>query len=676
MVNHRPRALAAVMTTLALTTGGVVAAAPGHADTSALDAQFEATYQAPQQYPNIAIDWDVPITMSDGTVLKANVYRPADAAGHPVDEQLPTIVNLTPYTKLVGALAEAALSVPGLSDALVKVLAKADFSALGMSSLSDILRAVPGGAGRTFAVDPNLVRSGYTQVVVDVRGTGFSQGDWQVFGDREQADGAEVIDWAAQQPWSDGKIGMNGISYSGINQLQTAERHPAALGAIFPIVPGSDLIRDVAAPGGALGIGFIPEWLAAVDGTKLIPDLTALLTGKFDWTWLADRAADPLTFIDTVIAALTTPSVDQIPPQLYSVLNNRSDLRQAWLGHPEQIQVPTFVYGGWHDIFTYSSPQVYNAVDVPAEQKKLLMGDTYHVTTSAGLGDPGAPAPLDALQRAWFDKWLKGIDNGIDRYSPVTLWQQGTEQWTTDDSFPRAGMDYRRMYLGATTSGTAPQSRYDGSLAAQPDGPATVSVDPSMLTMCSRDAIQGTAGLVPEPDQCAKDARISEGAALSFTSAPVDRPTVISGPIGVHLNTVLDATDGYWTVTVNDVAPDGHSTVWSTGQLQASLRAVDESKAQRSANGDYTDPYPALSLDQRQPVVPGAPTVLDIGIRATDGMLQPGHRLRLDVFAGNLPSSIPVRPLLNESGLRTQHLALDPDQPSWINVPVQADSGW
>ncbi|MFG1774405.1 CocE/NonD family hydrolase [Nocardia salmonicida] len=677
MIKHRGR-LAALAASVVILAGAVAFAPFGQASPNAegLDAQFVATHNGPQQYPNVFIEWDVPITMSDGTVLKANVYHPAGADGQPIAEPTPTIVNMTPYTKLVSNLADSALAVPGLSDLLLPVLQNLDFTPFGFSSLSDIMRALPGGAARTFGVDRNLIRGGYTQVVVDVRGTGFSQGTWQVFGEREQIDGVEVVDWAAKQHWSDGKIGMSGISYSGINQLQTAQRHPEALKAIFPVVPGSDLIRDVAAPGGALGIGFIPAWLLAVDGAKLLPDLMSMLNGKFDWVWLRDRVTDPFTFFNVLIAALTTPNIEQIPPEMGAILDDESPLRTAWVGAPEQVRVPTFLYGGWHDIFTYSTPRIYNAVNVPAEQKKLVMDDVYHVTVSSGLGQPGAPAPLESLQRAWFDKWLKGIDNGIDRYDPVTLWQQGSKQWTTDVAFPRPGMQHRRLYLDPASSGTAPGARHDGSLRTAPGAAQRLSVDPSLTTICSRDAAQGTAGILPLPDVCSKDARISEGAALTFTTAPVSEPTRISGPIAAHLNTVLDATDGYWTVTVNDVAPDGTSTVWSQGQLTASLRTIDEPKATRSPNGDYTDPYPYLTLDTRQPIVPGEPTTIDIGVRATDGVLLPGHRLRVDVFASNFPSGIPLRPLLNESGLRTQHLELDPSRPSWINVPLDTDPGW
>ncbi|GAB2535480.1 CocE/NonD family hydrolase [Nocardia heshunensis] len=221
----RARTLGALaLLATAVTVGAMVQPlATAEPDAGALGAGWTATADAPPQYPGVHIDWDVPITMSDGTVLKANVYRPMDAAGHIVDTPLPTIVNLTPYTKLVSMIADSALSIPGLSDTLSGFLQGFDLSGVGLGGLSDLVKTLPGGAARVFTADRKLIQSGYTQVVADVRGTGFSEGVWQVFQEREQRDSAEVIDWAAQQPWSDGKVGMSGISYSAINQLQAAE---------------------------------------------------------------------------------------------------------------------------------------------------------------------------------------------------------------------------------------------------------------------------------------------------------------------------------------------------------------------------------------------------------------------------------------------------------------------
>ncbi|WP_238846283.1 CocE/NonD family hydrolase [Nocardia terpenica] len=413
--------------------------------------------------------------MSDGTVLKANVYRPTDVAGRPIDTPTPTIVNLTPYTKLVSNILDSAISIPWLGEAILDLFRRFDLTGTPLAGITDITKAFGTGLPRTLAVDRNLIESGYTQIVVDVRGTGFSEGTVQFFGQREQQDTVEVIDWASRQPWSNGSIGMSGVSYSAVDQIQAADKQPPALKAIFPVEPGSDLMHDILAPGGGLNAGFVPGWLAAVDATKLVP----------------------------------RPGIDRAGTVRLEVARR------------------------------------------PGRQ------------------------PADLLRHA----------------------------------------DRRTAHTGRR----AP-------------------------------------------------ARQREIRIRREQSAPID----------VHLNTVYDATDGYWSATLNDVAPDGLSTVLSTGQLVVSLRAIDPGRSTRSADGDLTGPYTKLTLDSRQPVVPGQPTTIDLALTPTDAILQPGHRLRADVYASNFPKGLPVLlfPFLADTRLQPQHLDLDTAAPSFVNVPIGGAPGW
>ncbi len=648
----------------------------GEPNLAGQEEQWTAVHDGPQQFPDVHLDADVPIRMSDGVVLKANIYRPVDITGAVITQPLPTIVNLTPYTKLMTDLIGSAIENPALQPLVMALVKQVNLSGTPISSFGDLLHALDGGTVPTvLGLDRNLIRSGYTLVVADVRGTGQSQGKWETLSDREQLDTREVIDWSATQPFSNGKVAMSGGSYAAINQLQAAQDAPAALKAIFPVVPGSDLLRDVVAPGGGVGTTFLPMWLNTVNQLKLIPDLKAMLTGTFDWKWLTTRVADPATNVDLLAAALLTPSLDRMPPALSNALDENSAFRQAITGHPERVTVPTFVYGGWHDIFADSATKIYQAIPLAPGRKQLVVGDTYHANPGAGTGIPGAPPRLEVLQRAWFDKWLKDIDNGIDRYGPIVLKEQGGG-WVTMPEYPQPGTVHRRIYLTAAPSGTGTGSAHDGSLSADP--PAAVdslTVAPGLATVCSRDAAQGSAGSGAILDACAKDSRIAEHDALTFTSAPVTAPTAISGPIDIHLQSMHDATDGFWSATVNDVAPDGTSTALTTGQLTVSMRAIDDARSARSANGDYTVPFHPITAASRETVTPGSPVALDIAVIPTQARLQIGHRLRIDLFAADAPKSMPFRPMLNDSELKPQHLQLDPNAPSFVNLPTDRPIG-
>ncbi len=671
MIGVRSAALATVAAmAVGLGGAGVASADPTG---GAAGRQWTASHDSKQKkYAGVSIQTDVPIRMSDGTVLRADIYRPADARKRPIATKTPTIVNLTPYTKLLTSLGTAVTEHPVLKPFMEQVVSKIHLTG-PLRGADDLIGTMRDGGAKTMMADYDLIRSGYTQVVVDVRGTGFSQGKWQTFKSREQKDTVEVINWAARQKWSDGKIGMSGVSYSGINQIYAAKMAPKALKAIFPVEPGGDLIRDVVAPGGALGVGFLPLWLTLVNATKLIPNVASMMTGNFDWKWLADRMSEPGTFYPQLFAALSTPNIASIPPNLKSLLETNSDERSSWLSGADKITVPTMIYGGWFDLFTNTEVRAFNQIPLPPSQKKLIMGDGYHLTIGARQsGKNGTPPRLDVLQKAWFDKWLKGIDNGIDRYSPVTLKQVG-DKWISADQFPRAGMQRQRLYLSDKRSGTAPYAVRDGSLkVARTTSRGRLTVSPGLATICSRDSAQQTIGVVAILPVCSDDARFSERDALTFTSAPVPTTRSVSGYTNVRLNTVHDATDGYWVATLNDVAPNGTSKVISTGQLVTSLRAYDAAKSEFAANGDVIDPYLKLTLSSRQPVTPGKPVAIDIGLLPTEALIKAGHRLRVDVFAMNMPRGLPLRPLLNASQLKPQHIQLDPTRPSFVNLPISA----
>lgn len=665
-----------VIVTVILVVAAQSARHPVHRDTAPavspaeLAQQWTALHDGPQPYPETEIDKDVLITMSDGVVLKADVYRPAAAGGAVETRPLPTIVTMTPYSKMMSSLIDSAMGDPGVRQWTMDLVRRINLTGTPISGFEDLLHALDGGTVATvLGLDSQLVRAGYTVVSVDVRGTGQSQGLWDTLGEREQLDTREVIEWSARQPWSNGRVAMSGGSYAGINQLRAAENAPKPLQAIFPVEPGSDLMRDVVAPGGGVGVTFLPLWLNQVNQAKLMPDVKAMLNGTFDWQWLSDRMADPATNYDLLAQALLTPSLRNMPPALSDALDENSAFRQGIMGHPEKITVPTFVYGGWHDIFANSATTLYNDIQLPPGRKQLIVGDTYHANPGSGTGRPGSPPRLDVLQRAWFDHWLKDIDNGIAGYGPVIVWEQGGN-WVVMDQFPQPGMTHRRVYLSGAPSGTTDDSVHDGSLTGQPGGSDRLTVAPGLTNLCSRDMAQGSAGIGAVLDMCAKDSRIAERNALTFTTEPIAERTIISGPINVHLETVHDAADGYWNVTVNDVAPDGTSTVLSTGQLTASLRAIDEARSTRSANGDLTAPHNPLTLDSVRKVVPGEPVALDIAVIPIQAVLAPGHRLRLDVFAGNSPKALAFRPMLNNTELAPQHLELDPAAPSFINLPT------
>ncbi|KXP06484.1 CocE/NonD family hydrolase [Tsukamurella pseudospumae] len=678
---HLRLALAAVLATIALLAasvgapglGGRAAAEPwkpGPGVAGLINPEWTASHDGPTRYPRMATEWDVPIRMSDGTVLRANVFRPADATGRATADKTPTIVNATPYTKFASTLATAITNLPVLFPALVGALNMLNFSGTPIGGVDQLRNVLNSGLLYTsFAVDEKLVRSGYTVVVVDVRGTGNSQGVWDVLGAREQQDTVEVLGWARKQAWANGRLGMFGTSYSAINQLQAAATAPAGLDAIFPVVPGADLVADIIAPGGGFGIGFLTPWLAGVNILKFIPDIRSLLNGTFDWKWLADRVENPAVFVPELLTGTFSPTVDGFTTPVKQLVDKNSPLRAAYRTPLGKITTPTFAVGAWNDIFTNTEWRLPNDLSaLPTSKKKLIMSDAAHGTVTNDMGGVNQPTRVDVLQKAWFDKWLKGIDNGIDNYAPVTVHRLGGD-WAQGDSFPESGQRYQRMYLSSVPSGTAPTALSDNSLQTSPPRiTARRTVGPGLSTLCSNDTGQAMFGLLVLTG-CTKDTRVAEMNGLTFTSKPVSKSTVISGPINLRLTTTQDARDAYWSVIVTDVSPDGRSEKISSGQLTTSLRRIDESRSIRTDSGDYAAPYYDLDMTQRQLVTPGQVVELDIATHATSAVLKPGHRLRVDVFALNLIKAMTLGPVTAETQLRPQHVLIDPQRPSYLVVP-------
>ncbi|QBS40607.1 peptidase [Nocardia sp. CS682] len=638
-------------------------------------AGWTAATDGPQPYTRIFSDLAIPVTMGDGTVLKLDVQRPGNG-DRPTDEKLPTIIEFETYSKIAVNLASALLQIPGIDDVLLPALASVGAPpGSGLEGLTDLSRQLDSGLVQAAAHNFDLVKGGYNLVHVDIRGTGTSEGQWQMFGAKERDDAAEVIDWVTGQPWSDGSVGLKGTSATGIAALRAADRGNPAIKAIFSYIASGDLVDDIVIPGGAVGFGFAAFWPMAVNLAKFAPDVEAVIAGRFDpaqqLQWLKDRLADPLTFMDVVANAFTAMDTGQLAPKTRELIMPNSDLRNGLQANMPQIAAPTFLISAWWDVFGSTATETYNEIAQSSDRKKLIVGEGYHAGGGlAGFGHSGMPPRVDVLQRSWFDKWLKGIDNGIDYYSPLTLKQQGGH-WTSALSFPRSGHAHRRMYLDDRPSGTA-NSAYDGGLAATPAQHAVteLTVAPSVLSLCSRDTSRIWAGVPSIIMACDQDSQIWELHGLTFTSNPVAERTVISGAVNAHLNTVLDRPDGYWVVTLNDVFPDGRSREISSGQLVSSLRQINDAKSTIAPNGDYINPEYYLELDRRELVVPGQPLTLDIGIDPTEAVLEPGHRLRLNVYASNLPKGLPPMPILADSGLAPQRLRLDPDQPSWLNVPL------
>ncbi len=299
--------------------------------------------------------------------------------------------------------------------------------------------------GELSGYNPYLVRRGYIDVVADVRGTGGSTGEWGFFDPVQGHDGATLVNWAAELPHADGKVGLFGASYMGINQFETAadagSRHVKAL---FPIIAGNDIYRDTAFAGGFPDIEFGAFYLgltAALNVVLPFEEHNQNLPQA-----LADHVADLKSFDINLLESLETgapPSYDQT---YWQARNPARYIKQIVSDH-----IPAFLIGGWYDLFqrgellNYSSFQ--NAFDhrpllAPMSSTQgvtpryqLIQGPWYHVTAGQGLDYHGLG--MNGVALAWFDHWLKGSNTGITATkNPLHLEDLSTAKWYSASRYP------------------------------------------------------------------------------------------------------------------------------------------------------------------------------------------------------------------------------------------------
>jgi len=374
-----------------------------------------------QESDGMNIDWNVPIEVSDGITLRADVFRPVG------DGKFPVLMTYGPYAK-------------GLSF-------QEGYPAQWQNLMANHPEVADGTSSRYAnweTCDPEKwVPEGYICIRVDSRGTGMSPGVIDPFSPREVQDYYECIEWAAKQDWSTGNVGLLGVSYYAMNQWQVAAKRPPHLKAICPFEGASDLYRDAVRHGGILStfwIRWYPVQVTSVQNGLGARGRVSAITG--------DPIAGFEALPDDVLAA------------------NRRDLRADQLSHPllddwfkernarlEDIEVPVLSCGNWGGQGLHLRGNVEGFARAGSEQKWLEMHGREHWTefyTDYGI----------KLEREFFDHFLKGIDNGWDRRPPVKLQVRTVDGFVERDEheWPLGRTEWTRLHLDNGAGTLAPSA--------------------------------------------------------------------------------------------------------------------------------------------------------------------------------------------------------------------------
>jgi putative CocE/NonD family hydrolase len=451
------------------------------------------------------------------------------------------------------------------------------------------------------------VPEGYAFIGVSLRGTGCSGGVWDFFQPVEAKDGVDAIRWIGRQPWSDGKVGMIGKSYPGITQLFVAEEagaeqaagQPVPLVAIAPGHTYGDIYRDVAYPGGIFNYSFASLWSFIA---QPYPSYSAGFQGveAGDQTCIKNQADRPKnTPQNPFLQAQEHPWDD-------ALIRERSPIYNIG-----KINVPIYTVASWQD--EQVGPRAVNwftdvRPDVPL-YATVTNGDHGMYRTTPSLND----------LNAFFDHYLKGVDNGYQNTPRIRVWWEAGRNggarapgWvTSQDGWSASPAAVAKFFLnkGGTLGGA----------------PGTGGPDPYAYAGPTGQGIQNPAysGVTSQPNVYLWSAKPPPGAAVAYTSAPLTQTTAALGSGNLDLWLASTAVDTDLQVTLTEVRPDGQEEYVQAGWLRASHRKLDPSKS------TPTRPYQTQQQADQQLLTPGTPTEMQIEIFPFGHVFRAGSRIRV-----------------------------------------------
>jgi putative CocE/NonD family hydrolase len=463
-------------------------------------------------------------------------------------------------------------------------------------------------------------------VAQDVRGAFASEGRFY-FGRNDgwdvHRDGFDTIEWAAQQPWSNGKVGMTGACGTGMTQFQVAPTNHPAMKALFVMIGGVE-----------------KNYYYRDNVYRL--SLNRNMPFWFYLSQLQHETAPPGS--ETVRARLEATSQDpeqiqswfkHLPLKSYPPAEGMGDWFFKALEHPEdgpywqandvahkfnEIEVPILHVAGWFDFALGANLRYFSGIqrngrtEACRKAQRLIVGPWGHLNIGQRqIGEldfgPEAAFDINSARLKWYDHWLKGIDNGVLAEPAVKLFLMGENRWIDMRTWPPTNVRYEPLYFcaGACESGG---SLNNGSLSFEkPQG----AESPDRFTYDPDDPIPS---LASDIDAVPVDYRSLEPRMLTYTSEPLEQPLTIIGPVKVTLFGQSSATDTDWVVRLCDVWPDGRSMSVCDGILRARYRN---------------------SFKHEELMVPGKIYRFEVDLWATAQTFLPGHSIRVQVTSSDFP---------------------------------------
>ncbi|VCU71041.1 Cocaine esterase [Pigmentiphaga humi] len=473
---------------------------------------------------------------------------------------------------------------------------------------------------------------GYAFVHMDVRGTGRSGGEYRYMCLKEQQDLYDVIEWIGRQDWCTGKVGGIGQSYYARMQWFMGIQNPPSLACIAPFDGNIDTYRSSAYTGGIFG-EYPLHWYNSV--ARAVNQYPAEGPERLlDWDYTGEVRRHRL-YDDFWRERAAAENIDK-------------------------IEVPVFSIGVWSKVDLHLNGNIVGFQRTRSARKLLVLGSS---DVAAAVADYSSEAFHDKYLRRFYDRWLKGIDNGADADAPVTYFVPGANQFRTAQDWPPDGIHYQEYFLAPGPTGSV-ASLNDGALR---EAPAGNDVQPTTFDYPNPNWRRGTVGF----DSQGRPDRVRY--ALTFTTEPLADALEVTGPITLELYAGSSNTDTQFIVKLSEQyaqteaerAEDAQprSRIVSKGWLRASHRAMDEERSLEHAPWYlHTDP---------QPLTPGKVEKLVIAIMPTAHQFKKGSRIRLEISNGDSPvTDAPFHHAYAPWQMGTDTIHHDHGHPSRLSLPV------
>lgn len=472
----------------------------------------------------------------------------------------------------------------------------------------------------------------YVTIHASVRGTGCSGGEFDLFSWRSALDGREIVEWIADQPWSNGKVGIYGHSYGGITGFMVGATRPPHLTAMSVSGLIDDLYRGITYPGGVSNYGFPLLWTLGVRTVYDVGGGTYPGLAAGDQTCAENMSTRSRTVVNDPVVQGTSDT------------DNTWWQARALMNYAERIEVPIHIAGAFQDEQTgpRGPYHLFEMVD-NAPARRLLMSNGDHGTQTS--------REFQAERLAWMDEWMRGDGRRFPASSVRTLFEMSEGRSNGDmlsRTFPLEDTDWTDLYL-----------QPEGGLGRNAPG-AGGGAD-RYVAGSPRQAWNYQAGYSAGPP-----VTTAEGPdELTYRTRKFDEPTALVGPSTATLYVQSTATDTDLFVQLIDQAPDGSRYYIQRGLLKASHRAIMRGLSDKLDDGTIYRPHRPHTNPTR--IEPAATYRYLIEIFPVGHVFRPGHRLVVKIHTPPIADSYYVYVPRRQPAVNT--ILHDSDHPSSLMMP-------